>query len=151
MTGEDGESAIDLLGEDDAGKLVRKSHAAKREEEIGALASGGGPAVRRADGEDEVLGAGVAQIAETLGELVGGVLLASAVEEHSVSSSTAGLAIEPFQQRRFRLKELRGTGEIAGGSLDIVGEQAVSGLRFGSCPTGGDGCEEDFHRKNLFS
>ena len=146
VTGEDGECPIDLFGEDDASKLVWKSHAAQREEEIGALASGGGPAVRGAYGEDKLLRAVIAEIAETFGELVGGVLLASTVEEHGVSRNTAGLAIKPFQQRRLRLEELGGTGEIAGSSFDIIGEQAVGGLRFGSCSAGGDSCEEDFHQ-----
>jgi len=57
MAGEDGEGAIDLLGQNDAGEFVGESHRTKREERVGAEASGRRPSVGRSDGEDERLDA----------------------------------------------------------------------------------------------
>ena len=97
MPGEDRECAIDLLGRDDARKLVRKRDAPQREQQIRAFASGGRPAVRRPDRQHELLHPAVAQIAEPLGELLRAVLLPPAVEENRVSRSAPGLPIEPRQ------------------------------------------------------
>jgi hypothetical protein len=81
VAGEDGEGAVDLLGEDGAGELVGQGDGAEGEDEVGAGAGGGGPAVGGADGEDEGLGAGVAEAAEVGGEVFAGELLAAAVEQ----------------------------------------------------------------------
>ena len=75
VAGEDGEGAVDLFGEDGAGELVGEGDGAEGEDEGGAGAGGGGPAVGGADGEDDGLGAGVAQAAEVGGEVFGGELL----------------------------------------------------------------------------
>ena len=56
MAGEDGDRAVDLLGEHDAGELVGKGDESEREQEVGALAGGVGPAVGRADGEHQRAG-----------------------------------------------------------------------------------------------
>ena len=66
VAGEDGEGAVDLLGEDGAGELVRQGDAAEREEQVRAAAGLGRPAVRRTDGEEDGLRAGVSEPAEVL-------------------------------------------------------------------------------------
>jgi hypothetical protein len=70
VAGEDGEGTVDLLGEDDASEFMRQGNVAEREDEAGAGASGGGPAVVGADGEHDGLRAGVAEAAEVGGEVL---------------------------------------------------------------------------------
>ena len=60
MSGEDGQRAVDLLGDDGAGELVGQRHAAQRQRAVSAGERGGGPAVGGADGEDDALGAVIA-------------------------------------------------------------------------------------------
>ena len=69
MAGEDGRSAIELLGKHDAGEPVRQGHAPERQLQIGA-----GERLRReplgaADEKGEARGAGVAIFADGAGEL----------------------------------------------------------------------------------
>src|ERR1039458_9644904 len=52
VAGEDGEGTVDLLGEDDASELMGQGNVTEREDEAGAGASGGWPAVVGADGTD---------------------------------------------------------------------------------------------------
>ncbi len=60
VVGEDGSGSVELLGEDYAGELVGEGENAEGEEEVGAGAGGGGPAVGGTYGEDEALGSFVA-------------------------------------------------------------------------------------------
>lgn len=53
MSSEDGEGAVNLFRNDGAREFVRQRHAAQREGSVGAGASYGGPAVRRANGEED--------------------------------------------------------------------------------------------------
>lgn len=59
MSGTDGECPVQLLGGDDGGEFVREGDAAEGEGAVGAGERRRGPAVGRAYGEDELLGAGV--------------------------------------------------------------------------------------------
>jgi len=79
--GEDGESAIELLGEHDAGEFVRKGHGAERKFLVGALAEVIREAVGVAAEEDEFAGAAVAELAEPLGEGVRIEVLSGRVEK----------------------------------------------------------------------
>ena len=89
MAGEDGEGAVDLLGQDGTGEFMGQGDVAEGEDKAGACACGGGPAVGGTDGEDDGLRAGVAEAAEVGGEVVGGELLATAVEKNEDGSGTA--------------------------------------------------------------
>ena len=80
MAGEDGEGAVDLLGEDEAGEVVGQGDEAEGEQEVGAGAGQRGPAVSGTDGKDEVLRGGVAVAADECSEVFRGELLAAAVE-----------------------------------------------------------------------
>lgn len=145
MSGQNRERPVDLLGQDDAGKLVGKCHAAKRQKEMGALAGSGRPAVRRPDREDEVLGARIAQVAKPLGKVFGGELLAATVKQDRVNRDTPRLAVKPVQKGSFGFKEFRLAGKVAGPALHVVGKQTVCRLRFGSCTARSDGDKENFH------
>jgi hypothetical protein len=105
MAGEDGEGAVDLLGQDDACELVGEGDAAEGEQELGTSASYIRPAVGGPDGEDETLRPGVAKMANGLSNLFGGELTAAAVEQGKVDGSSAGLAIEPGEECGFGIEE----------------------------------------------
>ena len=79
--GEDGESAIELLGEHDAGEFVRKGHGAERKFLVGALAKVIREAVGVAAEEAEFAGAAVAEFAEPFGEGVRIEVLSDSVEK----------------------------------------------------------------------
>src|ERR1700735_3937058 len=72
MSGDDGQGAVDLFGEDDAGELMRQRHRPEGEKQVSAGAGGNGPSVRGTDGEHEILGAGVAKTADLGGKILGG-------------------------------------------------------------------------------
>ncbi len=86
------------------------------------LEGGGGPAVCGADGEDEALGAVVAEAAETGGELLGGELLAAAVEEDGKGADASRLVLQPFKEGGLGIEELGVAGDVAGGPSNVVGE-----------------------------
>jgi hypothetical protein len=128
VAGEDGEGAVELLGEDYAGEFVGQGDESEREEEVGSGAGVGGPAVGGADGEDEALGALVAKTADAGGEGLGGKLLAASVEQDGVGAGSTGLLIEPFEEEGFGVEGLGVAGKIAAGALDVVGDEASGGL-----------------------
>jgi len=133
VAGEDGEGAVDLFGEDGAGEFVGQGDGAEGEDKAGAGAGGGGPSVRGADGEDDGLGAGVAEAAEVSGEFFGGELLAAAVEEDEDASGAGGLASRPIEggeERGLGGVGLGLTGEVARGSREIAGGEGCGGVGF---------------------
>ena len=128
VVGEDGEGAVDLLGEDDASQFVGQRDVAEGEDEAGAGAGGCGPTVGGADGEEEGLRAGVAQAAEVGGEFFAGELLAAAVEQDEDRGGACRLAIECGQQGGFGGVVLGLTGEVARGAGEIVGGEGGCGV-----------------------
>ena len=145
MSGEDGQCAIDLFSEDDASELVRQGDAAQRKKQVRALTGGGGPAIRRTDRENETLSATIAKPAKLLSEFFRGEQLASTVEQNDMSRSAARLTIEPLQQCRLGLKELRVAQDVTGRPFDVVREQAVGGIGLGTTATRHYRGEGDFH------
>jgi hypothetical protein len=79
--GENGEGAVELLGEHDAGEFVRKGHGTERKFLVGALAEVIREAVGVAAEEDEFAGAAVAEFDEPLGEGVRIEVLPGSVEK----------------------------------------------------------------------
>jgi len=81
--GEDGEGALELLGEHDAGEFVRKGDAAEGKFLVGALAE----VIREAFGvaaeEDEFAGAAIANFAEPFGEGVRIEIFPGGVEKNN--------------------------------------------------------------------
>lgn len=122
VSGEDGGGAVELLGEDDAGELVGEGEAAEGEEEVGALVGGGGPAVGGTDGEDEALGSVVAEAADAGSEVLGGELLAAAIEQDAEGADAAGLLVEPGEEGGLGIEDLGVAGDGAVGAGDVVGE-----------------------------
>jgi len=128
MAGQNGQGAVDLLGQHDSGELMRQSDLAERKKKIRALTCGRRPSVGGPDGEDEALSTLVTDASEVSGELLGGVLLAAAVEQNGVGRSAAGLAIQPLEHSGFRVEEVRVAGDIARDTLDIFREQTIGRL-----------------------
>ena len=69
MTLEDGERAVDLLKQHDAGEFVREGHLPNREVGVGGLAHCIAEAVRGADGEYQRLGVAVLMILQKFSKL----------------------------------------------------------------------------------
>ena len=90
VSGEDGEGAVELLGEHDAGQLVGKGHGAEGEQQVGALACFRRPSVCGADGEVEMLRAAVALAPKPRGELLRGHLAAASIEQDELCGYAAG-------------------------------------------------------------
>lgn len=132
VTGEDGEGAVDLFGEDGAGEFVGQGDEAEREDKAGVAAGGVGPSVVGPDGEDYRLRAGVAETAEVSGEVLGGELLAAAVEEDEDRGGAGGLAVEPGEEGGLGVVGLGFTGYITGGASEVVRGEGGCGVRFGA-------------------
>src|SRR6266850_3015747 len=79
---EDGESAVELFGEHDAGEFMRESHSAERKLLVGALAESVGEAVGVAAKEDHFAGAAVAESPEPFGEGVRIEIFSPSVEKN---------------------------------------------------------------------
>ena len=132
VTGEDGEGAVDLFGEDGAGHFMRQGDVAERQDEAGACACGWGPAVGGTDGEDEGLCAGVAKAAEVGGDVIGGKLLSAAVEEDEYGSGAGGLAVEPGEEVGLGRVGLGFAGEVSGGTGEVVGGEGSGRVGLGT-------------------
>ena len=139
MAGEDGEGAVDLLGEDGAGELMGQGDGAEGESEAGAGVRGGRPAVGGTDGEDEGLRAGVAETAEVSGEGFRGELLAAAVEQDEDRSGARGLAgglrVNRGEQGGFGGVGVGVAGQVVRGAGEVVGGEGGGGVGLGA------GCE----------
>jgi hypothetical protein len=70
MSGQDGQGAVDLLGEHNAGELMRQGNSTQGKQKVGPLASGSRPAICGANGKDETLGTVIAKAAKLSRELL---------------------------------------------------------------------------------
>lgn len=93
MAGENRQSAINLLSQNDAGELMRQGHPPEGPKEIRPFTRRRRPPIRRSDGEHQTLNSLVAESAEVRGEFFRGELLAAAIQQNGVRRSAAGLAI----------------------------------------------------------
>jgi hypothetical protein len=82
MTGKDRKRAVDLFGENDAGKFVWHGERGERDFLFRGGAQLGGESLGVSAKENEFPGAAVAQIAEPVGELPGSELFAGGVKEN---------------------------------------------------------------------
>src|SRR3984885_12164627 len=82
VAGEDGEGAVDLLGQQHAGEFVRHGERGEGDFLFGAGTQFGGEAFGVAAEEDDFARAAIAQIAQPARELLGGELLSGRVEQH---------------------------------------------------------------------
>ena len=99
VSGKDRQRTIDLLCKNDAGELMRQGNPPEREKQIGALTCGGGPSVGWTDGKHDALSALISHTPEVRRKLLGGVLLAAAVQQNGVAGCPACLAVEPIKHR----------------------------------------------------
>ena len=66
VAGEDGERAVDLLGQDHEGELVREGNCAQRQAKVGAVPGRRRPAVCRTYAGGELLQAAIAEPSKLL-------------------------------------------------------------------------------------
>jgi hypothetical protein len=88
--GEDGEGAVELLGEHDAGEFVRKGHGAERKSVVGARTECVREPVGIAAKENKFTSAAVAKFAKPFGEGVGIEVFSSSFEK-STDGSAVGV------------------------------------------------------------
>jgi hypothetical protein len=134
--------AVKLLGHDEAGEGVGQGEGTEGEQELGALAGGGGPAVRGADGEGDVLGAFIAAGVEPLGKDAGAHLASAGIEQHGEDGSAALLAIEPGDEGLFCFEDMGAGGDKRGTTIQVAtdgGVELVAGA-------GSDVGKSDLHR-----
>ena len=98
MAGENSGGTVDLLRQYDAGKLMGEGDAAEGDEQLGSLAGGIGPSVGGTDGEEEALGAVVAEVADAGGEVFGGELLTTTVEQDGEGAYAAGMVVQRLEE-----------------------------------------------------
>ena len=98
---QNGESAVKLLQQDDAGQFVREGDLAKREKGLGLSSGRVAPAISRADGKQQLLRAVRLVIFEKVRDLFRGELLAARVEQYQFGRGAALALFDQFQQRRF--------------------------------------------------
>jgi hypothetical protein len=149
VAGQDGEGAVDLLGQYDAGKLVRQGHAAKGKEKIGALACGRRPSAGGTDGEHKPLNALIANASDVRSELLGGVLLAAAIQQNGVGGGTTGLTVYPIEECGLGVEDLRVAGGVPGCPCNVVIMQTIASLRLGSGLAGNDSSKNQLHLSSL--
>jgi hypothetical protein len=125
--------AVELFGDDEAGECVGERESSEGEQEPGAGACGFGPAIGRADGEDDMLRAFIAASAEPGGECLGGELAAAAVEQDGDGRGASLLTVEPLEKRGFSFEGCgSGPGED-GAAIEVDrGERIKPILRTGA-------------------
>ena len=128
VTRENCACAVELLGHDEAGEGVGESEGSQREKKAGSGSGLIGPAVGRADGEDDVLRAFIAAGAEPGGESLRGELAAAAVEENWNGGVTALLTIKPLDECGFGLERFGGAFGKDGAAVQIDGSEGVEGV-----------------------
>jgi hypothetical protein len=145
MPGEDRKGAVDLLGEYDAGKLMGQRQTAEGKKKVGSLARCSGPSIGGTDSEHETLNSLVTQATDLSGELLRGVLLASAVKQDCISRHAPRLPIQPIEDCHFGVEEQGLAWNVSGGTFDIVGKQTIRDLRFGTSTTRDNAGKNNFH------
>jgi hypothetical protein len=151
MPSQNGQRSIDLFRKNDPSELMGQRDAAKRKKKIGALPCAERPPICGSDGNDKTLSAIISQPAELSGELLGRGLLPAAVEQNCIGRRAVGGPIQPLEQVRLRVEQLRITWDISSGALDIVSQQTVCHLRFGSGAPWGNCSVGDLHRRSQCS
>jgi hypothetical protein len=149
VAGQDGEGSVDLLGQYDAGKLVRQGHAAEGKEKISALACGRGPPVGGTDGEHKPLSTLIADASDVRSELLGGVLLTPAIQQNGVGRGTAGLTVQPIEECSLGFEDLRVAGDVASCPCNVVIMQTIASLRLGSGLARKDSSKNQLHLSSL--
>jgi hypothetical protein len=123
MAGEDGEGAIELFGEEDAGEFVRHGESGERKLHVRLATEVVGKTFGVAAEEDEFAGAAVAEVTEPASELRGGELLAGGVEE---DERGGGVDLEIAECGGRGVAELSGVdGAVVADAEEIVVEKGA--------------------------
>jgi hypothetical protein len=145
VAGQDSQGAVDLFGEYDTSKLMWEGQTAERKEKIGALACCNGPPIGGTDSEHKALRAPIANAPDLPGKLFRGVLLAAAIQQNGIGRCAAWLAIQPVEDFCLGVEELGIAGDVPGSTFDIIGEQAIRSLGFGTSTALSDRSKGDLH------
>jgi hypothetical protein len=120
--GENGEGAVELLGEHDTGELVRERHCAKRELLAGTLAESFGKAVGVAAEENELACAAIAVLGEPFGQSVRIEILSGGVEK---DDGGGAVSLQAFDRGSFVADFIDFDGQVAANALDVVVEDGA--------------------------
>jgi hypothetical protein len=120
--GENGEGAIELLGEHDAGELVRERQCAKRKLLTGTLADSFRKAVGVAAKENEFACAAIAVLGDPLGQSVGIEILSGGVEE---DDGGGAVSVQAFDGGSFVTDFVDFDGQVTANALDVVVEDGT--------------------------
>ena len=107
MAGEDGKGAVDLLGQDQSGNLMRQGHGPEGKQKAGAFPGGIRPAAGGADDEDDVLSALVTADAEPRGKCFRSHGAAAAIKQDNNWRGAALAPGNPFKKHFFGSKDFR--------------------------------------------
>src|ERR1039458_9855573 len=106
MPGEDCGGTINLLSEDETRQRVCHRHGSQREQQRGALAGNGRPAISRSDGKHQVLRTVVAPLPQPGGKGLGTHGSSATIEEDNHWCRSTLKLVDPLEQRLFVAKGL---------------------------------------------
>jgi len=136
MAFENGEGAINLLEENDAGEFVGQRHLAEGDGGGGGFAGLVGETVGRTDGQHERLRVAVLMVLEKLCEIFGGKRLASRVEEDEGVGGMGPHFFAQLQESGFIGEHERLDWSVAGDALEIFVGEGLDGGIFGFADPG---------------
>ena len=117
---EDGEGSVNLLGQYNAGELMRQRHPPQRKKKVGPLACCSRPPISGPDGKHQTLYTVVANAPDVRCELLGGVLLTATIQQNGIGWDAPGLAVQPVKDGSLGVEELRVAGAIPATSASKV-------------------------------
>lgn len=133
---EDGEGAVDLFEEHDAGEFVGQCHFAQGKGGGGGLAGGVGKTVGGADGQDQRLGVAILMVFQELGEFLGGELAAAGVEQNDGMRRTGSRFLAEFQEGGFVAERYAFDVGVTLDAPEVLGGQGLDGGIFGFADPG---------------
>jgi hypothetical protein len=103
VSGDYGQGAVDLFGEDKRGHLVWKRHLPERKQQVGAFAAGFREAIRWAHAKDKLLVPGVLEFAKPTCKLGGTELLPPRIEKDQKAGASFSVqgGVEAFLIKKY--------------------------------------------------
>ncbi len=142
---QDGEGAVNLLQENDAGEFVGDGHLPQRKDASGRFAGLAGKTIRRTDSQNKRVRIAILMILEELGKFFGGERLAAGIKENqSVSRPSAALFTQSEEGGFFG----KGHGldvRITRDPLEVLRSERLNGWISGLADPG----DFQFHRGDL--
>lgn len=149
VSGEDRASAVELLGEDQAGQGVGEGEGAERQQDFGARECSGRPAAGGTDGEDDVLHAVLTVCPQPSSEEFGGHGAAAAIQQDGHGRRSRVLAFEPGEEGVLGLERLLFAAQEDRAPLQILRGEGLKRVVGGK--TGADVRECNVHLRGGYS